>query len=116
MWKQVPFSAEAFKNGTADIRSQMVVDIIRNEKLMGLSTNQVLNLLGENTGDYYYSESNLTYRLTEKRTADWILTLIPDEDGKIIHAFIRKSCCSISQKALHWMMEKSEPLFKKLLQ
>ncbi len=116
VWTQEPFSESKFKTGSTQDRSRMVVDLIRNEKLLGVTSDKIHEQLGEETGDYYYTDSNFTYRLTEKGSADWILTLIPGDDGKIRQIFIRKSCCSISQKILYWSLESSEPLIRKILQ
>ncbi|HEY8270277.1 MAG TPA: hypothetical protein VIG33_05270 [Pseudobdellovibrionaceae bacterium] len=116
IWPQEPFSESKFKIGSTQDRSRMVVDLIRNEKLLGVASNKIQEQLGGETGDYYYNDSNFTYRLTERGSADWILTLIPGDNGKIRQIFIRKSCCSISQKILYWSLENSESLIRKILQ
>jgi hypothetical protein len=76
----------------------MAADIIRNNRLLGFPSDKIHEQLGESTGDYYYTDANFTYKLTETGNADWILTLVTGEDGKIEKVFIRKSCCSISKK------------------
>ena len=48
------------------------------------------NERGVLTGDYYATDSNFTYRLTNRGSADWILTLVPGNNGKIEKVFIRR--------------------------
>lgn len=115
LWPQKKFSEAEFRLSSPVERSQMVVDIIRNNRLLGMPTGDIDRRLGENTGDYYYSESNFTYRLTEKGETDWILTLVSGESGKVEHVFIRKSCCSISRRILLVGMEISDSFIENLL-
>lgn len=104
LWPQKPFDALSFKNGSMEERAQMVVSLIDSRYLLGMNANEATQALGEETGDYYNSDSNLTYRLTNKGNSDWILTSIVDEDGKICQVFIRKSCCSVSRRAVDFLL------------
>lgn len=104
LWQQDPFDELRFKNGSREERAKMSASLIESQHLIGMDTNEVTQILGEETGDYYHSDSNLTYRLTKKGNADWILTLTSNEDGKINQIFIRKSCCSISRKAVDFIL------------
>lgn len=116
LWPQEPFSESKFKSGSTQERSRMVVDLIHSKKLLGVASDKIHEKLGEETGDYYHTDSNFTYRLTERGSADWILTLVPGDDGNIAKSFIRKSCCSVSQKILHWGLESWESLLRKMSQ
>lgn len=115
IWPQENFSYSKFKTGSPSERSSMIVDLIRNRQLIGLPIEKIPDLLGEETGDYYHSDSNFTYKLTDEENANWILTLIT-KNGKIDKVFIRKSCCSISKKILAWGMDISRPLVKQLIE
>lgn len=103
-WSKEPFDASRFKNGSMEERAQMAASLIEGRYLLGMNANEVPQFLGEETGDYYNSDSNLTYRLTDKGNADWILTLIADDNGKISQVFIRKSCCSVSRRAADFIL------------
>ncbi len=104
-WSQEPFDASRFKNGSVEERAQMAADLIESRYLLGLNADEVSQLLGEETGDYFNSVSNLTYRLTNKGNADWILTLTADDNGKISQVFIRKSCCSVSRRVADFVLD-----------
>jgi hypothetical protein len=111
IWPQEHFLSDKFKHGSTQDRSRMVVDLINSKKLLEIDSRKIPDLLGDETGDYYFNDSNFTYRLTEKGNADWILTLVTGENGKIKNVFIRKSCCSISKKILHGLIDAFGPLF-----
>ena len=106
LWGQSPFEAENFENGSAKEKSKMVVDLIERQSFVGLKASSVPEILGHGTGDYYYSDENTTYRLTENGYADWILTFSADDQGRIKKVFIRKSCCSISKKIANFFILK----------
>jgi hypothetical protein len=112
LWPQKPFSSESFKSGSEQDRAQMVVDLISSKILLTIDYHRVSDLLGDETGDYYVTDSNFTYRLTNRGSADWILTLIPGDSGKIEMAFIRKSCCSVSKKVLGRLLNFADPAIK----
>lgn len=114
LWPKESFSEVKFKTGSTD-RARMVVDLIQSKKLVGIESNKIPLLLGEETGDYYHSDSVSTYRLTDQGKADWILTFVPGDDGKIEHIFIRKSCCSVSKRILYLSLELADPLIKNLI-
>ncbi|MFN7728042.1 MAG: hypothetical protein ACK5P7_02675 [Bdellovibrio sp.] len=103
-WSQEPFDASRFKNGSMEERAKMAASLITGRYLLGMNADEVSYVLGEETGDYYKSDSNLTYRLTNKGNADWILTLTADDNGKICQVFIRKSCCSVSRRAADFVL------------
>ncbi len=48
-WEHSVFSAEAFKKGSPEIRSEMVVDIIKQKAFLGSSTEHVESTLGKGT-------------------------------------------------------------------
>ncbi len=102
LWGSSPFESVAFRSGSAESRAGMAVDLIESRKFIGEECSTLPNFLGPETGDYFHSDSNLTYKLTEKESANWILTFICGQSGKIERIIIRKSCCSLSQKILHW--------------
>ncbi len=106
LWSQQPFSEEKFKYGSTEERAGMVVDLIQSRRLLGADPMQLPILLGEETGDYYHSDSNSTYRLTDKGGADWMLTFVSDGEGKIVRIFIRKSCCSVSRRMFDFILLK----------
>jgi hypothetical protein len=105
LWSQRPFDPVKFKNGSAQERAKMVVSLIDSNFLIDLDADSVSHFLGEENGDYYHDDSNTTYRLTEYGEADWILTITTDGQGKVDRLFIRKSCCSVSRKALNLLIE-----------
>ncbi len=109
MWPQGSFSEIKFKSGTTGDRARMVVDLIQSKKIIGIDANKIPTILGKQTGDYYHSDSISTYRLTDEGRADWILTLVPGDDGKIEQIFIRKSCCSISKKMAYSGLDLADP-------
>ncbi len=115
IWTQEPFLESKFKTGSTEDRANMSVDLIKSKKLIGVESNKIHDLLGKETGDYYYSDSNITYRLTQKGNADWVLTIISGDDGKISRIFIRKSCCSISRRILDLGFDIVDPILRKLL-
>ena len=115
IWAQKPFSSESFKSGTERERAQMVVDLISSQVLLKIDYHKVPDLLGEETGDYYVTDSNFTYRLTNRENADWILTIVPGNNGKVEKIFIRKSCCSVSKQALNLGFEELDPFISWLL-
>ncbi len=104
LWTQEAFTEESFRVGTTEDRAMMAVDLIERKNYIGVTCKKIPELLGEQTGDYYYQESNTTFRLTNKGFADWILTFICDK-GVIREVFIRKSCCSVSQEILFWILK-----------
>ncbi len=89
----------------------MAADLIEKMTLIGADCKGIPETLGEPNGDYYHTESNYTYRLTDKDTANWILTFVCNDHGKIAHVFIRKSCCSVSQDILFWGLKTLQSLF-----
>lgn len=105
LWNSTQLDESKFRTGTIQIRSSMVADIIESKKYIGESCSSIPLELGASTGDYYISDVNTTYKLTEKTSANWILTFICGEDQKITNVFVRKSCCSTSQKILFWILE-----------
>lgn len=105
MWPSTSFNAPSFRSGSSADKASMVVSIIRNKKFIGSKCGLVRAELGKDTGDYYVSDSNITYRLTNRGAADWMLTFVCGENGTINRVFIRKSCCSVSRKALYWIMD-----------
>jgi hypothetical protein len=107
LWAPAPFDAQLFQSGSVSERASMSVSIIKSERFVGHKCNAVREELGKATGDYYNSDSNITYRLTDKGSADWILTFVCAENGTIERVFIRKSCCSTSQKILYWTLERA---------
>lgn len=115
IWTQEPFSESKFKADLTEDRAKMSVDLIQSKKLIGIESNKIHDLLGKETGDYYYSDANFTYRLTNRGNADWILTLVTGEDGKIERIFIRKSCCSISRRILYLGLDIADPIIRKLI-
>lgn len=112
IWQKEAFSETKFKNGSTDDRARMVVDLIRRKIFIGVDSDQIQARLGKETGDYYHSDSNSTYRLTDRGNADWILTFVSGDDGKIQKVFIRKSCCSISKKIVLATMKILDPQIK----
>lgn len=106
VWPSASFNAQSFRSGTNSDRASMVADIIESKRFIGRKCNSVREELGEATGDYYVSDSNITYRLTNKGSADWILTFLCAKNGTVERVFIRKSCCSVSQEILYWTMER----------
>lgn len=115
LWPQKPFSSESFKSGTEQDRAQMAVDLISSQALLKIDYHKVPDLLGEETGDYYVTDSNYTYRLTNRGGADWILTIVPGNNGKIEKVFIRKSCCSVSKQALNLAFKELGPFISWVL-
>jgi hypothetical protein len=100
MWPSKTFSEVKFKNGDFFERASMAVDLISSRKYLGYDCKGITEVLGEETGDYYRSDSNSTYRLTNNQSTDWILTFQCGDEGVVKRVFIRKSCCSASQKIL----------------
>jgi len=115
LWSQRPFSSESFKSGSEQDRAQMVVDLISSQVLLKLDYHNIPDVLGEETGDYYVTDSNFTYRLTNRGSADWILTLVPGDSGNIEKVFIRKSCCSSSKQILNFALNALGPFISSLL-
>lgn len=113
LWPHEPFSAVKFKTGSTQDRAKMSVDLIQSKKLINVEYEKIHEALGEKTGDYYISDTNFTYRLTDKGDADWVLTLITGNDGKIERAFIRKSCCSVSKRIIYFGFDVSESIIRK---
>jgi hypothetical protein len=112
LWGSKQFNETEFKNGSPETRASMTADLIRSKKFIGERCDYVPEILGERTGDYYHSDGNFTYKLSERQSANWILTFICGDSSSIEKVFIRKSCCSTSQKLLHWGLEAIEPLIK----
>jgi hypothetical protein len=115
LWRQEAFSELKFKGGTPEDRARMVVDLIKSKKFIGEDLNKLTDQLGSKNGDYYNYDTNITYRLTEKNNADWILTFIPGDNGKIERVFIRKSCCSVSKRILNVVMDITDPIVRWLI-
>jgi hypothetical protein len=115
LWHQKPFSSESFKSGSEQDRAQMVVDLISSQVLLKIDYHNIPDILGEETGDYYVTDSNFTYRLTNRGSEDWILTLVPGDSGKIEKVFIRKSCCSLSKQILNLALNAFGPFISWLL-
>ena len=103
LWSQEPFSDGRFRSGSTEDRARMVVDLVQSGRLIGVDSNQIRPLLGEETGDYFHSSSNYTYKLTDRENANWILTIVSGYEGKIVSVFIRKSCCSVSQRMIDFI-------------
>lgn len=104
LWGSKKFNETEFHNGSSAVRASMAADLIRSKKFIGERCTTIPEILGEETGDYYHSDSNSTYKLSEKQSANWILTFTCGESGKVEKVFIRKSCCSISQKLIFWVI------------
>jgi hypothetical protein len=81
----------------------MVVSLIQSNQFIGAESEEISTILGEETGDYYQSDLNITYRLTNYGNADWILTFKTDDTGKVNDVFIRKSCCSLSKRLFNFI-------------
>ena len=113
LWDSKKFNETDFRNGTSNTRASMVTDLIRSKKFIGVKCESITESLGEETGDYYQSDSNSTYKLTENPSANWILTFICGDSGKVEKVFIRKSCCSASQKLLYQFISAIDFFFKK---
>ncbi len=101
-WGTKKLNESAFYSGSASIRASMTANLIRSEKFIGKSCVTISEILGEKTGDYYVSDGNVTYALTEKKSANWILTFICGESGRVERVIIRKSCCSASQSLVRF--------------
>ncbi|MGE0633516.1 MAG: hypothetical protein AB7O96_13975 [Pseudobdellovibrionaceae bacterium] len=112
LWGSKQFNEIEFHGGSPATRASMTADLIRSKKFIGERCDSIPEVLGEETGDYYHSDSNSTYKLSEKQSANWILTFICGESGNIEKIIIRKSCCSTSQMLLHWGFEVIGPLIK----
>jgi hypothetical protein len=112
LWKQEPLNEVSFRNGSPSTKASMAVDIIRSKKYIGEECASIRKNLGDSTGDYYKSDSNLTYKLTELPSTNWILTFVCEQSGYIDHVIIRKSCCSTSQSIIFWGLEKVNTLIK----
>lgn len=112
LWGSKQFNEIEFHNGSPETRASMTTDLIRSKKIIGERCASIPEVLGEETGDYYHSDSNSTYKLSEKQSANWILTFICGNSGSIEKIIIRKSCCSTSQMLLHWGLEAIGPLIK----
>lgn len=115
LWRQEAFSELKFKDGTTDERARMVVDLIKSKKFVGEDLDKLTDQLGSKNGDYYNYDTNITYRLTEENNADWILTFIPGDNGKIERVFIRKSCCSVSKRILNVVIDITDPVVRWLI-
>jgi hypothetical protein len=109
------FDQELFKNGTAAQRASMAADLIKNGKYVGVRCDEITNQLGERTGDYYNSDVHQTYKLTEKDSANWILTFECGTDRTVNRVFIRKSCCSVTHEILYFGIKLTDPLIRSLL-
>ncbi|PWU13014.1 MAG: hypothetical protein C5B49_15345 [Bdellovibrio sp.] len=114
IWHQKKFDEPSFKSAGPQERASMAANLIEEKKFIDTECEKIPELLGQPTGDYYHQHSNYTYRLTERESANWILTFIC-VNGKIESVFIRKSCCSISQRVLFWGLDIAEPIFQILL-
>lgn len=112
LWDSKQFNELEFHSGSPATRASMTADLIRSKKFIGAKCDSIPEVLGEETGDYYHSDSNSTFKLSEKQSANWILTFICGESGSIEKIIIRKSCCSTSQMLLHKGLEAIESLFK----
>src|SRR4051812_44237731 len=73
IWPQNNFSERSFKSGNTVDRASMAADVIEKQIYVGTECKKIPGLLGESTGDYYYQDSNYTYRLTDKESTNWIL-------------------------------------------
>ena len=105
LWKSNPLNKSEFRSGSIQKRSTMAYDIIQSKQFIGKNCLSIRSDLGDSTGDYYISDVNTTYLLTEKASANWILTFICGDNQKIESVIIRKSCCSVSQNILFWTIE-----------
>ena len=112
IWPENNFSEQSFKGESSTGRASMAADLIEKQAYIGMECKKIPELLGDSTGDYYYQDSNYTYRLTDNESANWILTFVCDENGTIAKVFIRKSCCSISKRILLFGLDLIDPLFK----
>lgn len=112
LWGSKQLNEIEFHNGSPATRASMAADLIRSKKFIGERCDSIPEILGEETGNYYHSDSNSTYKLSEKQSANWILTFICGESGSIEKVIIRTSCCSTSQKLLYWGLEAIKPLIK----
>jgi hypothetical protein len=100
IWPQKSFDEVIFKNGNADARASMVADLIAKKKYIGSECKNIPEFLGEPNGGYYHQDTNYTYLLTAKPSANWVLTFLCGDEGRVEAVFIRKSCCSISHQVL----------------
>ncbi len=100
LWPQNEFEQEKFRLGSIEDRAAMSVNLIERGELIGMPINLIPQYLGPSTGDYYHQDTNYTYQLTDRGSADWILTFVSNDEGTVSKIFIRKSCCSISRKIL----------------
>jgi hypothetical protein len=109
------FEADRFKAGTPQDRSKMTADILKENYYFNVDCIRVREELGSPNGDYHISDSNLTYRLTDYGAADWILTFTCGSNKKIDSVYVRKSCCSFSQKSLSTLFDMTQPLMRKII-
>lgn len=104
IWPHSAFVESDFKLGTTDVRAKMAAELIRSNQYLGIESDKIPRLLGNQTGDYYHNELNTTYLLTDKGNADWVLTFVSGDNGKIEQIFIRKNCCSITKKIYDFVL------------
>lgn len=114
LWNSTQLNKLEFRDGNPQKRATMAADIIQSEQFIGKSCSAIPLELGTSTGDYYISDVNTTYKLTENTSANWILTFVCGDHQEIEKVFIRKSCCSTSQTMLFWIIEIMEPLVRLL--
>ncbi len=105
IWPSSKFTVEHFKQGSTLERASMAADLISSKNFIGLRCESIPIALGPRTGDYYVSDSNHTYKLTEKSSANWILTFVCSDKGIVEQVIIRKSCCSMTRKLINWGLD-----------
>jgi len=83
----------------------MISDLLHKDYFLGQTVKEVKKNLGNETGGYYITESNLTYTVYEKNKIAWDLVFIVNhETQKIDHIFVYRQGNGITRMILYTFM------------
>ena len=89
------FSAKEFKRGDESVRARMAYALMKDKTLIGKSTEQIWELLGESDG-HYFSEAYpayLIHRARDEKDDSWQIVFLIDNDRRIKQVIVHRNCC-----------------------
>lgn len=94
-WGNEKFNENNFKLGSQQLKAKMAYSLIKENKMLGLTTLEIKKKLGDFDG-HYFSESYPTYIIEEakkKNEETWQLVFLIDNNKKVKSIIVHKNCC-----------------------
>ncbi len=114
-WGYSPFDPKTFREVSTNKKARMIADLLRKDYLLGQTVKEVKKNLGEKTGGYYNTESNLPYTVYEKDKTVWdLIFIVNHETQRIDYIFVYRQGDGITRTILFTFGRIVEELFDKV--